>query len=412
MDERIFRPKIGRPIPKWDLDHRLSITEPVGPICKEEMTTYRVNSTFMDVSDQPNSTRQWSGGGGFHCFLGVLFAVWMFYIMNFIPKKSTISFEQHFIGTILSCFVFVGFAYAAVKYAGDEFFALKRRPIRFNRKTRMIYAIRHRRFGLRPGEGDITWQAPWNEESIFCIHKGNTLEGTTYHIRHYTVDTNGNVLRAFAIGREWIGETSLEGALAQWNYWCWFMNKGPAELPAPILYLSEHEDMRESFLYCMFDFGFQTAPTIRLSIMPVILLMTGYRLFAMWTCRDPVWPREVLMVSGIDENDPYDQPRGKTPVGWAVTILAPGGRRRDVMPLRRIDEWAGEQDEARNASLWGGDRAPLYNEWRHASTLEAKATKSMRGRARRRAQHFGIDTKSSTKVASSGKDGNTDTGPE
>ena len=31
MDERVFRPKVGRPIPPWEAEHRLPLTEAVGP---------------------------------------------------------------------------------------------------------------------------------------------------------------------------------------------------------------------------------------------------------------------------------------------------------------------------------------------------------------------------------------------
>jgi hypothetical protein len=64
--------------------------------------------------------------------------------------------------------VFIDFSRLAFKYGQDEFFALKRRPIRFNRKEKKIYAIRHRRFGAKPGEGDITWEVPWNDKPSFA----------------------------------------------------------------------------------------------------------------------------------------------------------------------------------------------------------------------------------------------------
>ncbi|MET2989076.1 DUF6708 domain-containing protein, partial [Herbaspirillum seropedicae] len=76
-----------------------------------------------------------------------------------------------------------------------------------------------------------------------------------YHIRHYEVDEDGNVVRAFSIGRKWEGQECLDGLLSQWNYWCWYMNHGPEELPKPLLFFKEKEDMLESFLFCMYDFG-------------------------------------------------------------------------------------------------------------------------------------------------------------
>ena len=48
------------------------------------------------------------------------------------------------------------------------------------------------------------------------MHRSDKASGNSYHIRHYTVDEQGNVIRAFAIGRQWEGRkaVALEGDLA------------------------------------------------------------------------------------------------------------------------------------------------------------------------------------------------------
>ena len=61
MDERIrgdYSGK-GRPVPEWSLTRRLPITGVVGPVIGEDRTTYRYNSTFMDVTDQSYLERQY-----------------------------------------------------------------------------------------------------------------------------------------------------------------------------------------------------------------------------------------------------------------------------------------------------------------------------------------------------------------
>ena len=63
MDERIYHAKIGQPIPAWDLAHRLPLLGKVGPECKDSATTFRINSTFMEASDQPNMNRHLFGMG-------------------------------------------------------------------------------------------------------------------------------------------------------------------------------------------------------------------------------------------------------------------------------------------------------------------------------------------------------------
>jgi hypothetical protein len=49
------------------------------------------------------------------------------------------------------------------------------------------------------------------------------------------------------IGRTWEEDECLTGLLSQWNYWCWYMNHGPADLPKPLLFFKEKENVLESF---------------------------------------------------------------------------------------------------------------------------------------------------------------------
>ena len=251
-----------------------------------------------------------------------------------------------------------GFSYCILKFGRDEFFSLKRRPIRFHRKEKKIYAIRRRRFFSQPGQGDITWEVPWDETAIFCIHRGSGRHSHTYHIRHYEVDEAGNVIRAFSIGRKWVSKENIQDLLAQWNYWCSYMNHGPAELPKPPLFFKEHENALESFLFCLYDIGTRAPVAYRIALMPHILIMTGYRLMALWTCRDPIWPDFIERVSAISHEDPYDEPGPKTPVGWAQTVHALERNEYPNDPKCDVPNWSGEKNPALNALLWAEDLPP------------------------------------------------------
>jgi hypothetical protein len=145
-----------------------------------------------------------------------------------------------------------------------------------------------------------------------------------FHIRHYQVDLDGNVIRAFAIGRKWEEEDGLADLLSQWNYWCWYMDHGPVDLPKPLLFFKEKENILESFLFCLYCFGMRASSAHRIALMPLIVLLTCHRLLALWTCRDPIWPDAVDKVSVVDPDDPFDEPSGSTPVGWAETVHSMG----------------------------------------------------------------------------------------
>ena len=178
-----------------------------------------------------------------------------------------------------------------------------------------------------------------------------------YHIRHYTLDEFGNVSRAFSIGREW-HEGEIQDLLAQWNYWCAYMNQGPGELPSPPLYFSESEDVRESFLFCTYDIGFAGVTLSYILFLPVLLGLAIIRRVALMTSRDHIWPKSVESVSEIDVGDPYNQPRGETPVGWAATGMARIHNRWPLDPKSKTVNWLGERDPAKNGKLWIREMSP------------------------------------------------------
>jgi hypothetical protein len=107
--------------------------------------------------------------------------------------------------------------------------------------------------------------------------------------------------------------------------------------------------------------GSGDGPLIYIVAMPMILLHTVFRVVALWTCRDPVWPKAVEDVSGIDSKDAYDQPSGNTPTGWAETAMARYWNEWPLDPKRAIAEWDGERDPAKNALLWAEEMPPQMN---------------------------------------------------
>lgn len=345
MDERLFRKGAGGAIPAWDQVHRLSINQSVGPEIKDLGSTFSINSKFMDVIDPILLDKQW-------VVMGVLMAFLSLGMGPYIYWLTFIRYPWGGMVEILLSFLPLLLFGPTVWYLGPNlFFGLRYRPIRLHRATRKIYAIRRRRFFSKPGQGDIVWEAPWTEESIFCLHREITPYGTYYHIRHYTVDEQGKVTRAFSIGREW-QKTEVRLALAQWNYWCRYMNDGPRDLPKPMLFHTRHETPRESFLFSLYDFGMNVPAFMRLLVMPPVLFFTLMRMISNATCRAPIWPDEIANLSIIAPDDPYAEPRQGTPIGWAETILA---QKRGDYPdddHARVRDWAGEPDGEKHADAW------------------------------------------------------------
>lgn len=355
MDERIFSFKIGSPVPVWDAAHQLPIKGSVGPEIGDSATIFRINSTYMEVTDQPHMIRHWLAGGALMSFLSViLFLSVGINVFHFHPP--THGDVADILMVAILTLTPVIFSVMAFHFGKNEFFSLTRKPIRFNRRTKKIYAIRKRAWKLSGCACDIFSEVSWDNTSIFCVHQGPEKFDlqNCYHIRCYQVDLKGNVTNAFAIGREWHGTDGMRELLAQWNYWCLFMNEGPERLPKPLIYLSERERLSDSFLYCLYGLGFNLPKIFRIILTPFVFILTAHRVIALWTCRQPIWAGSVLKDCYLDPADVHDQPKGETPVGWAETVRA---RREGRYPRASTYEavgWGGLADAYKNAKQWQG----------------------------------------------------------
>jgi len=348
MDERVMKKCVGKPVPEWDIAHRLSIHRPVGPNVQDFGSTFSINSVFMDVIEPSFLEKQWFITGVFVLFLAALYGPYMY---SYTHTGDSSPFYL-FVADMMALGFVVVFGGMAWRLGRGLFFGLRYRPIRFHREARKLHAIRARRFFAKSGDGDIVWEAPWTEDSIFCLHREITSFGTVFHIRHYTVDDHGNVTRVFSIGREWTGRLQVEMALAQWNYWRAYMNDGPYGLPKPMLFHTQHETLRESFLFSMYSFGMLAPVVARLLMMPLILVFTVMRTLANTTCRVPVWPDAVKRISAVASDDPYAEPRPGTPVGWGDTVLAQQRGEYPNDPKAQVSGWTGEGDGRNHALAW------------------------------------------------------------
>lgn len=120
------------------------------------------------------------------------------------------------------------------------------------------------------------------------------------------------------------------------------MNRGPAELSLPSLFLSERENLREGFAMSRGHRKQMAITFITILGLPFLLTDLVPRRLALWACRNPVWPMAVEAVSDVGAADPFDLPRGDTPVGWADTAIARAKRKWPTVPTRKVAHWMGE----------------------------------------------------------------------
>jgi hypothetical protein len=357
MDESRIKIKVGQPIPEWDGLHRLHVDRPVGPDLWDGGTIFGFNSTYMDVTEQPFMERQWAALGAVLSLSGIVAAWWGYHLMH-TPDGEALSSGTHITFYVICLVMIIAFGRLAYLAGHTVFFALKNRPIRFNRKERKIFAVRRRRFFLKEGEGDVVTEVDWDKNSVFCIHRTITNFGRVYHVRCYKLDAQGNVLDAFSIGREWEGDRNVRTLLAQWNYWCKYMNEGPQNLPKPMLFLPTRETTSDTFFFAMYTFGMIASGTARVITMPFTLVFMALRALSLATCRHPIWPDSLTEANRVDPCDAFAQPSKDTPVGWAQTIRAQLRGEYPESPRGTVPGWSGLKDGVANAELWVKDKPP------------------------------------------------------
>ncbi|MGX6568321.1 DUF6708 domain-containing protein [Cupriavidus necator] len=296
----------------WQLQHRLYIDRPSSEVADEIGNVYSIDSTCLEIIDESQKRIQMIGQGW---VLGLAFAT-----LSFLGSAMIISgfkndspevvgrpgyWPAMLIGLIMMASATGFFGFIAGESMRRNLFTLKRRPIRLNRRTHRIYAMRTKR-------GDGVWEVPWNNEEFFCVgvsKKGGLSRSyEMYDIRHYKLDADGNVVRAFVLGQQMF---TLEQAQQQWEYYRRYMQDGPANLPEPKFFWAPREGFWEGFKICRGDL--RSAGD--LIFLPMILLDAAFRWLTLVTCSDPVWPPEIEAACRPTPNDPYARPHADEFIG-------------------------------------------------------------------------------------------------
>ena len=325
-DDRLPRPiatytkQKGKPLGDWEKQHRLHIDKPAYRKEIEEMgNVYSINSTYLEIVDDAHNRIQaigfaWITGIATSAIAG--FMGQFFITLPSIHSPEIKAQDGYWPLVIIFASVFSAMALLFFLLGLDimrrNLFALKRRPIRLNRKTRRIYAIRTK-------DPNGIWEVPWSNDEFFCIGKrrvgGLKRAYDMYDVRHYTLDERGNVVRAFVLGQMVF---TVEQAQLQWEYFRRYMQNGPANLPEPHRFWAPRESFAESFRIC--QLGKTSNPLVSLFdliFLPFALLDTACRWLILVTCSDPVWPAEIEAACKPEPNDPYARPYADDFVGFA-----------------------------------------------------------------------------------------------
>jgi hypothetical protein len=182
-------------------------------------------------------------------------------------------------------------------------FNYTRKPIRFNRVDRTIYAFRHN------GPGGVL-SVPWDSAFLYVERKPKAgLGGTAPRVvRCLVLDDKGLVVDTFSIGKRVVlafdesspaGQQVMEELYRDFEYYRRFMEDGPSSVPSVAELLPTEVSFRNSL-----RMQFEDVPDILNSGHPLLwlllavtalpsLIQATVHYLAQLTCREPVWPEAV-----------------------------------------------------------------------------------------------------------------------
>jgi hypothetical protein len=193
-------------------------------------------------------------------------------------------------------------SWAAVWLSRKESFAYTHYPVRFNRKTRMVYVFR---------TNGTVLSIPW-DRVFFTLAQVDHLSNYWNIIGHVMAADGTTVTESFALSISEMG--APDGVLVMRSHWEFvrrYMEDGPASLTDQVQFCLPINRRRESW-----SLGAQrllanssNSPLWMLPItifsMAVDLLTVPFRYFAMRTSKVPTWPADVEATCAIDDDDPY-----------------------------------------------------------------------------------------------------------
>jgi hypothetical protein len=244
-------------------------------------------------------------GSLFIVAMAVMMAWAALYALTNIPDNVASRGELAFGLIFMGCFFVFALLIGLIGLWGlhQENFTWTRRPVRFNRRTRMVYAFRG-----AAAKGVIA--VPWDKAFFFveARKKAPISQTSSFNIRCHVLDDNCNVVQSFAIGSRVTtlsaestehGRKIVSGLADQFEYIRRYMDRGPEVLSYPELVPTDVSLSNSMKLWTrsgkkMVAERNGSVSLLVLELSPFVLLTVLLHYVGQRTSRQPVWPDEVL----------------------------------------------------------------------------------------------------------------------
>ncbi|MCX4156281.1 MULTISPECIES: DUF6708 domain-containing protein [Paraburkholderia] len=297
---------LNRPVDESEATRRIDVRKPVAAEAADAYTVFGMNDVYLEVCDGSYSQVGW-------CLLAFLvgFPAFVFFTVTAIQGAVEITpamvrnGEQGVFSAGMWFFAVVGVLSCAftVLLLLRDCFNYRHKSVRFNRKTRTVYAFRHN------GPCGVI-AVPW-DKAFFFVHRlpsNATFGGAPTLMRCFVLDDSGKkIVDTFSFGLRAVngakestryGKQVLYQVQANFEFIRRYMESGPESLPPVKRYLPRGPSLRASmslWFYGLRDIGGVSAGLRIFSLVlsvPVFLLSVLHYI-AQLTCREPIWPEDV-----------------------------------------------------------------------------------------------------------------------
>ena len=298
--------KLNRPVTDAEAASRLRVDKPSVDAGKSSGTVFKATDTCLELCDGLYREKGWGllafSTAGLMALAGTIMFLWMATdISPAIRESGQTEFVVWGFGSlaIVSLCLFA----LTVRLLLVDCFNYTRKPIRFNRLNRTIYAFRHN------GPGGVL-SVPWDSAFLYIERKPKAgLGGTAPRVvRCLVLNDKGLVVNTFSIGKyidlafdenSPAGQKVMGELYKDFEYYRRFMEEGPSSVPPVAEFLSTEVSFRNA-LKLQFDGASDLMnsgnPVMWLlmvaAAIPTFILAVAYHL-AQLTCREPVWPEEI-----------------------------------------------------------------------------------------------------------------------
>ncbi|AOJ95097.1 hypothetical protein LGN04_14035 [Burkholderia multivorans] len=298
--------RLNRPVSEDEHASRLAIGERASDTPKDDRSVFSMTENCLEVRNGTYSEKGWGLLAfmlpGIGSLAAVAFVLWL---MTHLPPIYEQRGQQGLMYGALSFFLFIGLC-----FSGLGIWALTRdcfnyisKPVRFDRRNRMIHAFKHN------GPGGVI-SVPWDSAFLYIERKPRQGLARTAPrmVRCLVLDDKGLVKDTFSVGTRVVlafEESSVGGRevmkilYQDFEFYRRFMEEGPASLPPVTEYLPRGASLRNALKVNFAgwsDMVNSRNPMVWLVIAIGVLpsfIFSLMQWFAQLTCRQPVWPDDI-----------------------------------------------------------------------------------------------------------------------